>query len=92
MLADLIFRFPASLSIYYGYDFTTVPRCTTCNVASVPLMTYTVTIISGVPNKEMGYGPAFLWIDVMIKKSRASLALRLVLAGSSSEGIKDKYK
>jgi len=55
-------------------------------------MTYTVTIISGVPNKEMGYGPAFLWIDVMIKKSRASLALRLVLAGSSSEGIKDKYK
>lgn len=33
--------------------------------------------------------PAFLWgIDVMIKKSRAGLALRLVLAESRSEGIK----
>ncbi len=34
---------------------------------------------------------ALLWgIDVMIKKSRTSLALRLVLAGSSSEGKNDK--
>ena len=32
-----------------------------------------------------------LWgIDVMIKKSRACLALRLDLAESSSEGINDK--
>ena len=36
--------------------------------------------------------PEFLWgIDVMIKKSRAGLALRLILAGSRSARISDKY-
>jgi hypothetical protein len=45
-----------------------------------------------VPNKEkVLWTPAFLWgIDVMIKKSRSGLALRLDLAGPSSEGIYDK--
>jgi hypothetical protein len=45
-----------------------------------------------VPNKEKGLlTPAFLWgIDVMIK-SRAGLALRLILAGSRSAWISDKY-
>ena len=44
------------------------------------------------PNKAMAlWTQTFLWrIDVMIKKSRADLAPRLVLAGSSSEGIRDK--
>lgn len=43
-----------------------------------------------VPNKEKVYGRQrfFGGIDVMNKKSRAGLALRLVLAESSSEGIK----
>jgi hypothetical protein len=48
--------------------------------------------IRRVPNKEKVYGrQPFLWgIDVMIKKSRAGLAPRLILAGSSFGGISDK--
>jgi hypothetical protein len=93
LLVDLVSRFPAPHSICYGYDsLTTLPRCTTCYVASVSLMTYAVMIISVVCQIRRRFMDAsVLWgIDVMIKKSRTGLALRLDLAGTSSEGINDK--
>jgi len=64
--------------------FTTRPRCTTSYVVSVYLMTYFCDDYFRVaPNKAMVlWTQTFLWrIDVMIKKSRAGLAPRLVLAG-----------
>jgi hypothetical protein len=55
-------------------------------------MTYAVMIISVVCQIRRRFMDAsVLWgIDVMIKKSRTGLALRLDLAGTSSEGINDK--
>ena len=93
LLVDLVSRFPGPHSICYDYDsLTTLPRCTTCYVASVSLMTYPVMIVSVACQIRRRFMDAsVLWgIDVMIKKSRANLAPRLDLAESSSVGINDK--
>jgi len=79
LLADIVSRFTAAHSTCYDYDSLRLRLFYDLRPSygvSVKLMIFYDDYFRCMPIKEKVY-----WIDVMIKKSRAGLALRLILAG-----------